>query len=115
MCFHTFKKSFTAHYVVVCSVDCILLTEDKSSADVVLLLNRVVKSFFSRAPPKVAHAGVLKCDIFSGFNKLEGKSECFQLSVVTNFSFRSMELLAQLLEEVCRVSYAKKYSWCQNI
>lgn len=113
MCFHTFKKSFTANYVVVCSVDC--MWKDESSADVVLLLNRVVKGFFSRAPPKVTHAGVLKCDIFSGFNKLEGKSECSQLSVVTNFSFRSMELLAQLLEEVCRVSYAKKYSWCQNI
>lgn len=41
---------------------------------------------------------------FSGFDRLEGKSECSQLSVVTNFLFRSRKLSAQLLEEMCRAS-----------
>ena len=86
---------------------------DESQQTLSCLLIGSRKAFSQSTTNTVTYTGGLKCGIFSGFDKLEGKSECSQLSVVTNFSFGGMKLSAQLLEEMCRIS-SKKHSWCQN-
>lgn len=96
---------------VVCAAACLGRDESQQTLSCLLIGSREA---FSQSPTNaVTHTGGLNVISFSGFDRLEGKSECSQLSVVTNFLFRSMKLSAQLLEEMCRVS-SKKHSCCQN-